>query len=169
MVELDSGQSRPSIESFETGFTILFSEMHFPGHTLPCPIPKDVVFPRRFPSLFTHNREPTSPSSDFTSTSNFPSQSQSSPTISFSNGNLEGRSEICRILLTSIDTLVQVQKCLLSHRQATFDDSLFSLKLSFCEPLYNLFPRGRELRCVIEDDEALHLDSHGDDHREILT
>jgi hypothetical protein len=69
-----------------------------------------------------------------------------------------------QILRTGIDAFVQIQKCLLRCRQATLNDSFLPLKLAFSKPLSDFFAGGGELVCVVENNEALQLDSHRDDH-----
>jgi hypothetical protein len=65
--------------------------------------------------------------------------------------------------LSSVDTLVQIDKSLLSNLEATTNNSLRLLELTLRNPLSQLSASSGEVLDVVEDDETLHLDTHGDD------
>lgn len=68
--------------------------------------------------------------------------------------------------LAGVDTLVQVDKGLLSNLETATNNSLGLLELALGHPLGQLATSGSKVLDVVEDDEALHLDAHGDDLRE---
>lgn len=65
--------------------------------------------------------------------------------------------------LSSVDTLVQIHKSLLSNLETTTNNGLRLLELTLRDPLSQLSASSGEVLDVVEDDEALHSDAHGDD------
>lgn len=69
--------------------------------------------------------------------------------------------------LAGVGALVQVNEALLGNLEASLENSLRLLDLALGEPLGKLLAGLAVVLDVVEDDEALHLDAHADDSRNV--